>query len=1071
MKRIYLMLLAFFCAMSIGLAQRTISGVISEDGVGPLIGANVLIKGTSVGTITDLDGTFTLDVPNDKNILVISYTGFTTKEVDVTGLSEVTISLSAGQVLDEIVVTALGTTRNSRDVVYANQTVSSEDLLSTPNKNTLEALRGKVAGVKLTTGSGGVGASTRIVLRGESSLTGNNNALIVVDGIPIDNTTSIRGAGGASSGYSDYGNRFNDINPNDIESVTILKGPSATALYGSRGASGVVLITTKRGKKPEVGFNSSYSVEQAYVLFQRQDQFGQGFGLPFSAVPGRDSGENWSWGPAFDGIVRPWTSPVDADGDGDLEYLSRPYSAVPNQLESFFRLGSTLNNSVYLSGSKENFTYYASYSNLAQEGILENTDYTRNTLKLAATAQLNDKLSSDFSVNYSRTNLNNAQEGSRPFEGQNAYANAIQSPVNIPFRELRDYNSPFHNFDGYYGSYTTNPYFILNEYVNESAINNFLGSISLNYDPIENLRISGKVGTNIVTTGIDEAIPSYSYNPHYVWEGDLNTTLRGGRQSTPGEYKRFDNTTRIIDLTITANYTKDLTSNGDVSLNATVGYNGFSRDINRLEGTTVGGLVVSDFFNLSNSVQSPRSSQYIEEYDIRGLFANAAVGYKDFLFLEYSARKDWSSTLPVGNNGFFYQAVGTSFILTDLLELNDNKFMNSAKLRANYGTTGKDTDPYRINSIFVGNPTLQTLANGHDLTFPLNGQSGFTKGDFIGNPNLKPELTTTLELGADLAFFDNKIEVEYTYYDASHSNQLVVVSLPRSSGFGSTLQNVGEISNKGHELAVTLRPITGLVKGLSWDINLAYSRNVNEVVKIAEDQSELTVGSVSTVAIVAQEGLPFGTFKGIVPLLDGNGNPVVDAVGLPRIGTEQEILGSYQPDFSANIGSRIGFKGFSLNVLFDIRKGGNFISYTKDLTEFNGTAVTTLIGNREAFVVENSVVENADGTFSPNTVETNPYDFLRVQPFSQHLIDASFVKLRELSLGYQLPKSLTEKLGLNSARLSIFGKNLKFWLPEENTFADPELNGAGGAGSNAVGIETTQTPPSKSYGINLGITF
>ena len=498
MKRLLTLILLVLGTLSFAQAQRTVTGTIADaDGEG-LIGASVLVEGTSSGTVTDLDGKYSLVVPQDATNLIFSYTGYAsqTLALGASNLMDVTMSESA-LTLNMVVVSATGIERNARDIVYANQTVTGEDLLSTPNKNALEALRGKTAGVKLSTGSGSVGASTRIVLRGESSLTGNNNALIVVDGIPIDNSStrssqSSTATNAATSGYADHGNRFNDINPNDIESVTILKGPSATSLYGSRGASGVVLVTTKSGKegKVEVGVNSSLSYEKAYIQLQRQDRFGQGFDNASF-----DSGENWAWGPAFDGVVRPWTSPVDSDGNGSLESLSRPYSAVPDQLDNFFNIGNTLSNSFYISGASKGFTYYTSYSNTNQNGILDNTKYKRNTVNFNASAKLTERLSSNFKVSYSGVKQNTAQEGSRAFEGNNAYAMAVQSPVNIPFKELRDYNSPFHDINGYWGSYSSvNPYYILNEYGNEGNINNVLGNASLTYNLMEGLDLVGRFG-------------------------------------------------------------------------------------------------------------------------------------------------------------------------------------------------------------------------------------------------------------------------------------------------------------------------------------------------------------------------------------------------------------------------------------------------------------------------------------------------------------------------------------------------------------------------------------------------
>jgi len=1063
-------------------AQRTISGTITNAEGEGLIGANVIVKGTSIGTVADFNGFFQLEVPSDATAIMVSYTGFDTKEITLGVSNVVDVELTEGLFMEEVVVTALGIDRNARDVAYANQIVESEDLLSAPNKNALEALRGKVAGVKISTGSGSVAASTRIVLRGEGSLTGNNNALIVVDGVPIDNSASRSGDPNnrnfnlAQSGYADFGNRFNDMNPVDIESITVLKGPSATSLYGSRGASGVLLITTKKGSGKDgtfdVGINSSFSAEQVYVLMQRQDKYGQGYYLPFSPIPGRDSGENWSWGPGFDGVTRPWTSPVDADGDGDLEYLSRPYSAVPKQIQNFFDIGTTLSNSIFFSGSKNDFNYYASYSNVDQEGILQNTGYIRNTLKFGSSAKLGDRLRSDFSLSYSLVDESTTSEGYRPFEGQNAYANALQAPVNIPYSELRDYTNPFHSFTGYYGSYSVNPYFILNEFVNDGRILNLLGNVSLKYDLTDNWYVSTQFGMNNVQSNFTEVIPQFAYTEHYYWADDTGWTPRAGRAFNDGFYSEAELDNTNYNAQVLTNYGLNLSSRikADVSL----GYNFFQRNTRRIDGQTVGGIVVPGFYSLSNSVQSPLADNTSSKYRIVGLFGNVRIGLDNMLFLEYSARNDWSSTLPEANNSFFYNAVGASAVLTDIMKVESNT-LNYLKLRAGYGTTGKDAGLYLLNSVYVANPTLQSLANNHDLFFPLNGQAGYTLGNTIGNPDLKPELTTTLEFGVDASFFKDRIGLEYTYYTSNHTEQIIVVTLPSSTGFSQTVKNLGEMENRGHEIGLTLRPLVSLNKrGLAWEIGLLYSKNENEVISINPegDQTELTIDTWADVTSVAAVGLPFGTFKGQVAKTNSQGQIIVDASGIPRFSDDPAYLGSYQPDWSGSISNTFDIKGFSLNVLVDIRQGGQFLSLTKDYTEFNGTALTTLVGpeERENYVVPNSVFENPDGTFSENTTPVAPYDYIRNVPFSTHLIDASYVKLREISLKYSFPKSFTTKTPFKSASIGVFAKNVKFWLPDENTFADPEVNGPG-LTSNAVGIETSQVPPSRSYGVTLSLIF
>ncbi|HEU5146039.1 MAG TPA: SusC/RagA family TonB-linked outer membrane protein, partial [Chryseosolibacter sp.] len=708
MKRHILLCLTMvltFAGSELWAQERTVSGTVTsaEDGT-TLPGVNILLKGTSTGTVTDFEGKYTLSVPAEGGTLVFTFIGLVSQEIEIAGRSTINVEMASDvQQLSEVVVSATLVERTSRDIVYANQTVSSEDLLSTPSKNALEALRGKTAGVRLSTGSGSVGASTRIVLRGEGSLTGNNNALIVVDGIPINNETTSGGSGSSTSGYADHGNRFNDINPDDIESVTILKGPSATSLYGSRGASGVVMITTKKGSQKEgkmqVGVNSSYSQEKAYVLLKRQDRFGQGYDNAHF-----DSGENWSWGPAFDGVVRPWTSPIDSDGDGAVEALTRPYSAVPNQLQEFFNIGSTLNNSITLSGANNGFTYYASYGNTDQKGILDNTWYKRNTVMLNASAKLSERVRSDFKVSYANVRQNTAQEGSRPFEGNNAYAMAVQSPTNIPFGELRDYTSPFHDIDGYWGSYSSvNPYYILNGYGNEARINNFLGNAAVTYNILEGLDITGRFGANVINTTVDTWTPVFTPATQLVWGDDFSLTTRETKHESLGEYINYFKQNVNLDVSVLANYTKNLSE--DFKLDFTGGYNLFQTERETLQGSTVGGLVVDGVYNLSNSALAPRSDATRQKYRIFGILGNARLGYKNSVFLELSGRQDWSSTLPAENNAFPYGAVGTSVVLTDLLGI-ESQTLSFAKLRASYGSTGKDAGLYLLNSYYVGNPTI-----------------------------------------------------------------------------------------------------------------------------------------------------------------------------------------------------------------------------------------------------------------------------------------------------------------------------------------------------------------------------
>ena len=1074
MKPKFKMILTLFMALIVQLTfaqEKTVSGTVSDENGLPLIGATVVISGTSSGTTTDFDGKYQI-LASTGDVLNFSYVGYSDQDKTVGASNTIDTSLQSNNSLDEVVVSAFGTNiRNAKETVYANQTVKSKDLLSVPNKNALAALRGKVAGVSLSSASGSVGASTRIVLRGAGSLTRDNGALIVIDGVAIDNDASAGGPEDDTDGYADFGNRFNDVNPDDIESITILKGPSATSLYGSRGASGVVLITTKKGKgkRMQVNYNGSTSVETAIINLQRQSKFGQGFdNLSL------DTGENWSWGPAFDGVVRPWTSPIDSDGDGALESLTRPYSAVKNQLKDFFNSGYTTTHNFNISGSNEDFSYYTSYGHIDQTGILDNTSYKRNNLTFNASAKLSDKLKSDFKISYSNVKSNTVQEGSRAFEGNNAYAMAIQSPVNIPFTELRDYKSPFHDINGYWGSYSSvNPYYILNEYGNEADIDNVLANASLTYNFLENLSITGRFGGNIVNLQTDIWTPSYEPAQQLVWTDNLATATRNTRHVSLGAYENSFRRTENLDATITLDMNTEFSE--DLTLKATAGYSFFQRKNRRVTGETVGGLVIPGVYNLFNSNQQANSNMYKSKYIIYGILGNATLGYKDAAFLEFSARNDWSSSLPAGSNSFLYGAVGASVILTDLLDIK-NDVVNYAKLRASYGTTGKDADIYSLNSVFVGNPEIANLGD-FTLNFPKNGVPAYTVDNEIGNPNLKPEITTTYEVGTDLGFFNNKAIVSYTYYQSIHDEQLVRIQLPRSTGYTVTTTNIGRMENKGHELSLTLKPLKGVIEGLDFELFGTYSQNKNEVIKISDDIDELAIGifgfaAGTTVNLVAKEGLPYGTFKGNNFKYNNQGQVIVGTDGYPVYSDDDEFLGNNQADYLVNFGTNINYKGFGLRVLFDMKKGGLFASQTKYNTGFNGTNVNTTIYNRESFIYPNSILENEDGSFSENTVSITEQGYYTDYdaPVSTHLIDASYLKLREVELSYTFPTTLIKNTFFTNIRLSLYGKNLKFWLPGENKYADPEVNGPGLTG-NAQGIETSQTPSSRSLGINLQLSF
>ncbi len=1103
MKRLLTTLTLLLAVVGFALAQRTVVGTVKGDDGEDLIGVSVRVKGASIGAVTDVMGRYSVSVPAGSNTLIFSYTGFASQEITLGASNVVDVVMASGIELGETVITATGLRRNKSDVVYANQTVNSDDLNAVTNRSVLNALQGKVAGVKINSASGAVGASTRIVLRGETSLTQGNNALIVVDGVPVNNSTASGGggtgtAGGRANGglpgdrdnYVDFGNRGNDISPDDVESVTVLKGPAATTLYGSRGGSGVILITTKKGKKADkanVSISSSYSAEEAYLVYKNQEKFGSGYATCGGCGGGTDiyMGENFGWGAPFDGRMIPWTgAPADANGNliplsnGKYEQLVRPYSAVKNNLQNFFDRGNTVRNSIAINGGTDKFSYYVSYTNFNNEGIVHNTKLNKHNILMNVGSQFSSKLRSDFSLNYSKSKQRGATEGGYPFgysSGTPAMAFVTQTPANIPFSELRDYNSPYHDFKGFYGQYSINPYYILDKQNVSNTVDNVVSSVSLTFTPIEYLSIVGKLSTNFITSNVTEQNPKFNYETTLSWsDGTLVDGGRGGTTFSLGSYK--ESTDRIINLIYDAyaSYQRPLGEN--FTLSSTLGFNSIDQATRFVAGTTVGGLVIPEFYDLTNSAENPRATTRSDQYRIMGAYFNTSVGYRNWLFAEYSARQDYSSTLPEGNRGFFYQGGGLSVVPTNLGTFNSGP-LNFLKFRAGLGSAGKDAPQYRLDSYFGLNPLLLDLGDDYQVRFPFNGVPGARRLNLIGNPDLKPELSITSEVGVDLGFFDSRVEVEYTYYNINSKNQIVDVSIPWSSGFSVVPLNIGRMTNKGHELALRLHVIKSRM--FDWRMYGSWAKNENIVKEIIQndvDNDELVIynnpvhfAGHGSLNIIAAEGLPFGTFKGTTYVYDDQGRIVVDAVGNPKQSDNLEYLGSYQPDFLASLGTELTFKKrLTVRALLDGKKGGLFYSGTKLSTENNGTAITTITNDRLPFVVPNSVVEDGNGGYTPNTTETNAYAITRGTPAGAYLLDASYLKLREVAISYNIPTSNIRFI--EGLTIGVFAKNLKYWVAKENTFADPEVGGVGAA-SDAAGIETTTTPTSKSFGVELKLNF
>lgn len=1060
-KTLLLWLLGLLFTVQVYAQNRSLSGTVTDAATGEaLIGVNVTGKGTTIGTVTDIDGKYTLELPKDVNTLVFSYVGYTNVEKPILSLVINATMASDAKVVDEVVVTALAIKREARSTGYTTNTVKSDDFNKTAT-DVFGALQAKTPGLSINNISGQMGASARIVVRGPSSFSGSNNALIIVDGVQVNNNVA-NGFENNSGENVDFGNRGLDIDPNNIEAVTVLKGGAATALYGVRGKYGVIMITTKSGKsmakedkKFSVTLNTGVTFDKVYLQIKRQNQFGQGY----DNVP--DPIENFSWGPAFDGVVRPWTRAVTTPNG--VSQLIRPYSAIKNQLEDAFNIGTTFKTGVSVEGGSDKYTYFLSYNNVKNNGIFDNQFYKRHNITANASAKFSDKISSKFSIQYARIDQRQVTNaGSSNFNAP--YQSFLQQAINIPINELRDYNSIYHDFLGYYGGYTPNPYYIMNHENNDAKIDNIIGSAEVEIKPVDYISLLGRIGTNFTLTNITQESPKFTY--------PFSSAAGIGRYVE--EYDKRNQLTLDFIASFNKNVIKDL------NINAMAGYNFQDGRVNNLQSSTQGGLVIPGFYDLSNSSSTPFVDNAGLHTRLFGVYGSVGVGYKNLIFANYSARNDWSSTLPAKNNSFFYQSGDVAFVPTELIKkdkFKQNEWLSYWKIRASVGTAGGDPGAYATTTYFLANPRFDDYLEGnYPVQFPvigLNGQTvpGYTLDNTLGNPELEPEKTFSWDIGTDMTFLKEYVNLEYTYYQKIDKNLIVNVELPASSGYRFTSVNIGKMSNKGHELLLNVYALKNIKNsGVDWKFNFSFTKNNNKVVKVSEQSDEISLNT-GGVQVVAKEGMPFGTFKALDFERDSLGRIIVNEQGAPIAAVDYNYFGSYQEKYRIGLGSTFSWKGLTVNVQFDIKKGGQFYSGTKSATDFNGTSLTSMVNNREPYIIPNSVVDNGDGTYSPNTTPlTNLFTMVGSYPESQDLIDASYVKLREASISYTVGKKHLKNVPINAISIGLVGRNLKFWLPKENVFADPESNSFGQNG-NVQGMEFSQSPTTRNIGFDFKIQF
>ncbi len=1020
-------------------ADITVSGKVTDEGNGGLPGASIVIKGQGTGTTTDLDGNFSLSVPEDAT-LVISYVGYTTIEIPVQNRTQISVQLEPdSQQLNEIVVTAFGIEKEKKALGYSAQEVNGDELVEAREVNVANSLKGKVAGVFVNSSSAGPGGSSFVQIRGSSSLGGNNQPLYVVDGIPISNDNLAQTNIFAGR---DFGDGIKDINPDDIETISVLKGPNAAALYGSRGANGVILITTKKSSKKGIGvsFNSNATFETINVIPKFQTSYGPTYddndanfgtinidGTDYDMVPG------WAldnWGPKYDG------RPIVYQRLSDMGPV--PFENQNNDMTDFYRTGSTFTNTISVDGGNESVNYRVSVSNMENKGIIPNAEFKRRTVTARFGANVTERLFVEAKANF----VNSIGEN-RPIVGVSSGRNIAGSinliPQHINYEWLKDYK----NDDGSHRNWRsspTNPFWIMNEFSSYDNRDRLIGLVSAKYNLTDWLTIQGRVGNDAYTESQRQ-----QYNA-----GTPGGAYRNGRVDF-AQYRVNELNTDVL-VTASGDLSSDLT--GSISFGA----NRFTRRWEK-NSTVARNMNIPDLYIIENA-DLVIPTYTITEKEIQSVFLTGQLAYKNVLFLDASARNDWSSTLGMGNYSFLYPSVSLSFAFTDALAL-DSRVLTFGKLRASFAQAGNDADPYQT-------------AGGYSVSsVTFQGQRFASINGTVPPTDLKNELSSSIELGTDIRLFGNRVSLDFTYYDSKSTNQILPVNLSTSTGYDALYLNAAEVSNKGVEIFLSGTPIK-IPQSLQWTIDVNFAKNHSEVVELVDGVEQLNFISTGNASIVARPGLPYGTIWGYKYKRSPDGQLVVHESGNYYV-REDELssLGDIQPDWLAGVTNTISFKGFSLGALIDIRMGGELYSWSRYDQNAKGTGVWT--NDRENLVVE-GVIENEDGSYTPSSQTVWSQHYWAQRSWGnigeEFVIDATYVSLRQATFGYSFSKSLLANTPFNSAKLSVVGRNL-LYLYRDAKFEEmgiaPETAFAPTAA--AQGYESFSMPTTRSIGFNLSVTF
>jgi len=1042
MRKLLLLVMAILLYAGGLLAQKTITGKVTDDKGNPLANASVIVKGTTVGTVTKEDGTYSLNIPSGAKALLISTVDMSAVEKPIGSSNVLDIVLSPqDKVMSEVVVTAFGIKKDKKTLGYGVSQLNNAELTQGHTTNLSNALAAKVPGVRVS-GSGGSFTGSGILIRGYTTFTGSNQPLYVVDGVPIDNS----GGGSPLQNGPSVSNRVIDLNQEDIESLSVLKGPSAAVLYGSRASNGVILITTKKGKaggqKNSVQFSTNYSIENVNRYPDLQNEYAQGNNGVFSPVA------QTSWGPRITGqTVNNAYNPV-TNANDRTEVLA----AYPSNVKDIFQNGYNFQTNIAFSGGTDKSSFRFSYGYLKNEGVIENNVLNRHNFSLNVSSRVNNYLTVSASANYSNNASRRTQQG-----------NQLSNPLFRGWFTPRSYDLKGLAFEDALGNQRyplgeDHPLWTIKHNRYNDEINRLIGNVGLNFKLAKWLQADYKLGTDVYSTfrhGYDQIGA----------RGGANTTANG-----VGGIREVRSNYRSLNSNGFFTATKKFSDFSGVAIVGTEFQQTYSNSA-QLDGK---GIIVRDFEQLSNTTTfSPAPSHGSTKTRLLGLYGDFTVNYKSIASLNLTLRNDWSSTFKVGNNSYLYSGVGGSVNITELFPKIKGKVIDNIKLRGNVATVGKAGDfVYATDSYYGGAGSADGF--GPAINFPFNGIQGFALSNAAGNSDLGPEFTTNKEIALEMAFFKGRLGIEATHYWQASKDLIFSVPVSASAGITSITKNAGDLSNIGVEIAINGTPIKS--KSVTWKIDVAFTDFKSKVDKLDVGVTNIFLGGFTTPNIRLVVGDEYGQIYGNAFQKDAkSGKIIVGANGLPLITSGVEKIGNPNPDYILGITNTVTYKSFSLSVLFDYKRGGD--QYSRNIADIqrNGVGKETAefprfdaAGNPTKPYIFDAVYANGQ----PNTTYVSAQDFFgnsgKYAAAEGYIYNTTWYRIREASLAFQFPSTILNKTPFGSAEFAVFGRNL--WLnAPDYPHLDPEQNALGI--SNAQGLEFNALPQTRSMGVSLRLTF